>query len=46
MILRGAIISGVGDQYTDVSEDKEEAYERCKGEEQGCACDVGGAEEV
>ena len=35
-----------GDQYADVSEDQEEAHERCEGEEQGCACDVGGAEKV
>ena len=35
-----------GDQYADPGEDKEEAHERCKGKEQGCACDLDGAEEV
>ncbi len=35
-----------GDQYADAGEDKEEAHERCQGEEQGRACNVGGAEEV
>ncbi len=41
----GDNLSG-GDQYTDPCEDTEEAYERCQGEKQGCACAVGGAEEV
>ena len=35
-----------GDQYADTCEDKEEADERYQGEEQRCACAVGGAEEV
>ncbi len=33
-----------GDQHADVGEDQEETDERCEGEEQGCACAVGGAE--
>ncbi|MDD5615746.1 MAG: hypothetical protein PHH85_06040 [Candidatus Methanoperedens sp.] len=32
------------DKYAGAGEDKEEAHERC--EEQGCACAMGGAEEV